>query len=304
MIIAPNRKRDGVLSLCQNDAVPSVTVEAANPMAEQLLGYDEGGLCGMDFLSLLPESLGNLVDEFLRTPEDERTCDLTGILRRTRPLALKHKDGSWISLEIRVACGETFDVHPRFEMVLHDSSVTQVLKASHQLSERLSGEGVLDKESGLPNREAFSHDLELVRFHVSSERTFASVAVMMIDNYDELLDAYSLAAVKYAVQEISRRCQQSLRGEDIVARIAPDQFGIILMDADRKAAAVALNRLRWNVAAQPIDVPHGPPIAPTVSIGFSEIEEAATEDGMFKLCENALAAAVQQGGNHIQAAVG
>ena len=102
-----------------------------------------------------------------------------------------------------------------------------------------------DGEPAILNRPDFNR--EVARMLAFEERYggMSSVLYFDFDNLDETASRYGKAVANAALREISSTLSHNVRGSDIIGRLAPDEFGVLLMRCDnigawRKAESLAL----------------------------------------------------------------
>ena len=124
-----------------------------------------------------------------------------------------------------------------------------------------------DQLTGLYNRDFFFEEMERLE---KGRRFPITVMVADLDDLRIINANLGQAAGDLLLQEASRRLQEVVRGEDVVARIGADEFAILLPDTDAPSAAHVLERLRENEAIFNRET-DGPRMA--ISLGVATIEE-------------------------------
>lgn len=294
------RKSDAVLSICQNNDNKSIKIIEVNEQALQILGYEASELIGSDIRSILPGTIRDSIEDGLEF--ELGAPDISEVLRKVRHFSLKSHSGDIIPLEMKIYMGESIGYNSVFKLILRDRTVKDSIDASRDTVANLKGYEIIDESSGLPNRDSFIKDLEMVCFYIGRDNIIASLATMKLDDYDAIKAQYGQEAADKLAHDIAIRAKLNLRVEDTVGRIGDDEIGMILIDANSDCAAIALNRMRWQIRSQPVEILGHGIITPSVSIGYREITESSREDELFSDCAIALASAVKQGGNHIQLA--
>jgi diguanylate cyclase (GGDEF)-like protein len=105
----------------------------------------------------------------------------------------------------------------------------------------------------LPNRTEFRD--RLVGAIARAQRNARQVAVMLInlDHFKAINAKHGIETGDLVLREVAQRLKDSIRQADSVARVAGDEFGLILEAIDqREQAAVVANRVLVNLKA-PID---------------------------------------------------
>ncbi|PZQ23637.1 MAG: GGDEF domain-containing protein [Sphingopyxis macrogoltabida] len=124
-----------------------------------------------------------------------------------------------------------------------------------------------DMLTGMPNRAAF--DDALARRIDLAARRGDVFALLFIDadNFKAANDGYGHAVGDAVLVAMAGRIRDSLRKEDLAARIGGDEFVVIVDSIDADAGPAALvQRIRTSVA-EPIALPGGGTYSATVSIG-------------------------------------
>jgi two-component system cell cycle response regulator len=87
-----------------------------------------------------------------------------------------------------------------------------------------------------------------------------------IDHFKRVNDERGHAAGDRVLREVAQRLHAAVRGEDLLARVGGEEFGVLLPGADITAATEVAERIRSHVRAGPIDLTEGS-VAVTVSAG-------------------------------------
>jgi diguanylate cyclase (GGDEF)-like protein/PAS domain S-box-containing protein len=157
--------------------------------------------------------------------------------------------------------------------------IVQYVSVFHDISEQKQREALIthqafhDALTGLPNRVLFGDRLSLALAH--SQRVAQPVAVMFvdIDRFKVINDTLGHLVGDRLLQEMARRLQRCVRGEDTVARMGGDEFTVILQEVDEPGVKRVAGRILEEVAA-PVHI-DGHEIQTSASIGIS----IAPDDG-------------------------
>ncbi len=97
-----------------------------------------------------------------------------------------------------------------------------------------------------------------------------AVLVCDLDHFKLINDGYGHAAGDLVLQEVTRRLTDALRSSDWVVRAGGEEFVVVLPETDLDGAAVVAEKLRAEVAAQPVTSGElSVPVA--ISIGYSAV---------------------------------
>jgi diguanylate cyclase (GGDEF)-like protein/PAS domain S-box-containing protein len=152
----------------------------------------------------------------------------------------------------------------------------------------------VDALTGCPNRRQFEERLPdaLAR----SKRTGQGVALLFldIDKFKSINDSLGHAAGDAVLREFARRLNGCVRATDLVARLAGDEFVIILEGPREPDEAELVADKILAAMAQPVELPGGPlPIS--TSIGVAVHREADNEAQLMERADAALYAAKAAG---------
>lgn len=197
-------------------------------------------------------------------------------------------DGSSVTASgSRLSC--SFDGRQAELIVMCDTGERQRLEGRVQFLVRH------DILTELPNRTDFRD--RLVGAMSRAQRNARQVAVMLInvDHFKVINTRYGSKHADLLLQELARRLKGAVRLADAVARIAGDEFALILEAIDeREQAAVVANRVLTSVGL-PFDL-GGDCIEVTVSAGVAAFpSDAADLDTLIRMADVAMYAAKESG---------
>jgi len=178
-----------------------------------------------------------------------------------RELAEREQAARSASLRGRVA-----DVERQLEL----RSRTRQLNASEAGRAHFQQLALQDGLTGLPNRRHFELQLQDLLDEGRSLGAGACLVMIDVDKFKQINDGHSHNvgdAVLQAIAELMRRC---VRDKDFPARLAGDEFVIILRDTGLQAAqalterlAAAVSQHAWSAIANGLSV--------SISLGLAEI---------------------------------
>jgi diguanylate cyclase (GGDEF)-like protein len=133
---------------------------------------------------------------------------------------------------------ETFAGHA--SILLENGRLEHSLAQVTQLKEQLRHQAYHDSLTGLPNRvnllEAVEHELE---------RGAGPTAVLYLDldRFKMVNDTWGHSAGDELLAEFAHRLENSIRPQDLAARIGGDEFAVLIRGADSEAAVVVARRM-------------------------------------------------------------
>jgi diguanylate cyclase (GGDEF)-like protein len=164
-------------------------------------------------------------------------------------------------------------------------------------------EASTDPLTGLPNRRSLVEHLE--RQLAIAERARAPLSVLMLDldRLKEINDGFGHAAGDEALRVFARTLSTTIRRSDLAARIAGDEFVIVMANTRGRDAREVAEKIRSAVAAAEVRVgPSQTPLRLGVSIGgvaYPEIRGGGAER-LLELADAALYAAKREGRNRVR----
>ncbi|MBY0407333.1 MAG: hypothetical protein K2Q01_06535, partial [Rickettsiales bacterium] len=90
------------------------------------------------------------------------------------------------------------------------------------------------------------------------------------------------------VKHIALLCQQSLRPDDVVGVVNYKRVGVLLIDTSIESARMTVNRLRWQIAANPFSLPDKTSVGLSVSIAFSRVGGRMSDISVLDHCDTVL----------------
>ena len=128
---------------------------------------------------------------------------------------------------------------------------------------------LLDELTGLRNRRALMHDLEMLIATTRRHGRSLSAVMIDIDRFKSINDLHGHQAGDAVLIEISRRVEGRLRDGDVAGRLGGDELLVLLPETDAEGAAALADSIREAVAARPVLVSGYGPIEVTISLGSS-----------------------------------
>jgi diguanylate cyclase (GGDEF)-like protein/PAS domain S-box-containing protein len=263
-----------------------------SPETEHILGLRRGTLEGPAARWL----------EVLHPHDRDRfRASLDGVLeqrrgRLVRDFRLRTPDGHyvWFALKARPVVGSDGEV---VRLVGTLTDVTEFKTAE----ERLLHDAVHDNLTGLPNRQLFLDRLEAVLAFAKGDAAIRpTVVVIDLDRFKKVNDSVGIAVGDSILLTLARRLGRLLKPQDTLARLAGDQFGLILLSEREAARIIAFAETLRKALRAPIAF-NDREIVLTASIGLAlaDSQPHRTED-VLKDAELAMYHAKRVGGDRIE----
>lgn len=176
-------------------------------------------------------------------------------------------------------------------------------KERQVLSERLRRQAETDALTGLLNRRALEQFGEELS-HPDSAGMAAGLILFDIDYFKRINDSHGHLAGDRVLQEVARRVQAMIRGDDILVRYGGEEFAFLTQASPgRDALRAKAEKLRAELQARPIVTEDGVSLTVTCSFGVAEVLPG---DGawlrLFQAADAALYAAKGGGRNRVEVA--
>jgi diguanylate cyclase (GGDEF)-like protein len=282
-----HRSNDAVVTICQNNTAKSIEITAINKPGEDLLGYSLSELNGKPLATILPPRIATMLNEYVEFESDAN--DVGQVLSKVQSFSTIGKDGKETGFRLKVVRSESTSEKVIFDLILQDKTglrKNEALRAA--IRENFKGHEVIDPETGLPDRYSLTKDVELMGYYSNKSDMRSCVAILQLDHYDELLSQYGRAVCQNIIKHIATLSKQSLRPDDLVGVVNYKRVGVLLIDTSIESARMAVNRLRWQIAANPFQLADKTSIGLSVSIAFSRIGGRVSDRNVLDNCDEAL----------------
>jgi diguanylate cyclase (GGDEF)-like protein/PAS domain S-box-containing protein len=198
----------------------SGTITYQTPSVGWVLGYPPGTLIGTDIHDLLhPEDA--------QTFRDQVTAAVRGLGPAPSPgVRMRHRTGSWRWTETVV--NDLRDDPAVSGVVL----TTRDVSDRRELEERLRTQAYYDPLTGLPNRALFMERLRVAESRARETGTPAAVLFLDLDNLKTVNDTLGHDGGDALLEVVAQRVGGCLRPGDTLARLAGDEFAVLLGGAE------------------------------------------------------------------------
>ncbi|HEX7789065.1 MAG TPA: EAL domain-containing protein [Afipia sp.] len=262
-----------------------------SPETETLLGLKRGTLEGPAAKWL--EVLHPLDQDRFRAALDSVLDQRRG--RLVQDFRLRTPDGHfmWFALKARPVVGSDGEVS-RVVGTLTDVTETK------NSEERMLHDSVHDNLTGLPNRQLFIDRLRAVStFAKTTPNLRPTVMVIDLDRFKQVNDSVGIAVGDSILLTLARRLTRILKPQDTLARLAGDQFGLILTSEHEPARITAFAETIRKTIRAPIAF-DGREIFLTASIGLALSDpQVPLTDEIIKDAELAMYHSKRIGGDRI-----
>jgi diguanylate cyclase (GGDEF)-like protein/PAS domain S-box-containing protein len=259
----------------------------ASPSFERLVGVPPDQAIGKSGLQLLARSEVARAEELLRRRvAGEDTGDAL--------VEMTHVDGSvrWVSSHSR-------------PFVRHDGSTDGFVAVLRDVSALVLAERRRDHEvghdalTGLANRGLAVARIDRVLADQVHPRRFTALLCIGVDRLTTVNQALSYASGDFVLSEVASRITQAVGDPDRVARVAGDEFAVLLADLASPAEAATLAERLCDAARGTIEV-GGHVVEPTVSIGVVIAERDSSSEELLRKASLGVRQAKEAGRNRWQ----
>lgn len=222
-------------ALCKREAELSAVIENAN---DAYISIDQAGVVSAwnrqaqeTFGWTATEAIGRRLEELIIPPGTReahragmncyRNTGDTAVLNQRMEWSAIRRDGTIFPVEVRIRALE-LDGQKIFSAFLHD------ITERHLARQEREREARHDPLTGLPNRRALFEMLPQAIARSARNGTAMALFFLDLDDFKAVNDVWGHEAGDSLLQEIGRRLSDCVRKTDAVARLAGDEFTVIL----------------------------------------------------------------------------
>lgn len=158
---------------------------------------------------------------------------------------------------------------------------------------------LLDPLTGLPNRAAWSEQVEREMLDWQENGGHLAMAILDLDHFKRINDNYGHLAGDKVLKIVADQLRKRLRGRDFIARFGGEEFVLLLPQTSPAVAAQMAEVLRATVEACPFHF-KGERVVITTSIGLGAFRSGERSDQVLKRADAALYRAKDQGRNRVE----
>ena len=280
---AEERSRAELLHLKRDHEEAERVAALANATFEAILVHRDGVLIdGNEQLATLiglplERLIGRSIFEFLHDGEHSRIRQM-----------VEMNDNSSHEIVVRRASGEEIPVEARGRDIIYRGRKARIgclvdLRERKHAEQRIRHLALHDPQTGLPNRSLFTEQLSRLAELASQGEAFALLLVD-IDRFKSINDIYGHHAGDAVIAEVARRLSVVAGDEGLVARLAGDEFAIVLPTIRSEAELDLFARSVIGVMRQPVDAMVDELLTVTVSLGGALCPDHAQEVDVLMRC--------------------
>lgn len=158
---------------------------------------------------------------------------------------------------------------------------------------------LIDPLTGLPNRAAWSEQVEREMLDWQDKGGHLAMAILDLDHFKRINDNYGHLAGDKVLKIVAEQLRKRLRARDFIARFGGEEFVVLLPQTSPAAAAQVTEVLRAAIEACPFHF-KGERVVITTSIGLSAFRSGERGDQVLKRADAALYRAKGQGRNRVE----
>lgn len=165
-----------------------------------------------------------------------------------------------------------------------------------QAEQRLQQLAHYDSVTGLPNRVLFTDRLERAMVDVDRHGGLVGLIFVDLDRFKSINDGLGHDVGDRLLARIAERMQVAVRAEDTVARLAGDEFGVLVPNLARAQDLARVADKLLEAFGAPFEI-HGQPIRSAASLGLTlyPVDERSAS-GLLRNADVAMYRAKQRGG--------
>ncbi|SDG48690.1 diguanylate cyclase [Roseospirillum parvum] len=269
-------------------------IQEFNPAACELFGYDAEEMTGTTVNRLMTGPDAATHDAHVRAAPSAAVR----LMGRQRRIIGRRRDGSEVPLEIAVSQATIGDQR------LH-VGVARDITEREAVEARLRQLADTDGLTGLLNRRAFMESLEALAGQARRYGRPLSLLTIDADHFKRINDTHGHPAGDAVLVHLAALVRAALRDCDQIGRLGGEEFAALLPETDAEGALRLADRLLETVRTTPADIPSGPSISFTVSLGVATLggPEESTES-LLQRADQALYGAKAGGRDRAVAAPG
>jgi diguanylate cyclase (GGDEF)-like protein/PAS domain S-box-containing protein len=262
------------------DAEGAITSWSSN--AERLLGWSAPEVMGKKMSdTVIPEDHRRAYEENINTWSAGTRSAIVG--HRVETAAL-HRDGHEQSVEMMMWARR----NGGFNAFIHE--IDGAAPEQPDVPDRRAATVLIDPLTSLGNRQLLEKDLAIYEGQVARYGLRSCVALIDIDNFKRFNERYGREKGDEVIVAIAEQLTSHSRSGDAIYRVGGDEFICLLPDQTLETGAVAVARIRRNIAELAIPDEDSPTGFLTVSAGLAllDVEHLKASAELLKDAESSL----------------
>jgi GGDEF domain-containing protein len=244
------RKDDITIIIRQDNDKRAVFIDGVENAIEDVIGYTAQELKNMDLTDIvLPEIAAHIINY---VDYEDGGRDVASVLNKVHQFGFVTKLGQEMIIDMKVTPALSEDSDMKFNIFLRGQS--ELSKGSGRVLKHLRDTQKQDVETGLADRESFFKSSEFINFCIEKDRLKATVALVEIDQMEKFAEKYDNGKVKDLVREVGVLFKRNFREDDVIAMVDDGLLAVILLESTSEVAQIPLNRLRWQLSNQALEV--------------------------------------------------
>ncbi len=204
-------------------------------------------------------------------------------------------DHYWFRMKARPVVGPDGDV-VRLVGTLSDITESKIAE------ERLLHDAVHDNLTGLPNRELFYDRVGAALTLAQTDNNLRPAILSIdIDQFKQINEESGLSSANSILLTVARRLSRVLKPQDTLARLAADQFAVLIVSEIETSEISALANLVRRVVSTPVMFSDKEiPLTASIGLALYDPQLHATREDMLKDAEIAMRHGKRMGGDRIE----
>jgi diguanylate cyclase (GGDEF)-like protein len=166
--------------------------------------------------------------------------------------------------------------------------------------EEVAGAARTDALTGLRHHGSFMVDLGREASAAKAHHRPLGLAMIDLDAFKQVNDRHGHLAGDELLAGLAFRMRGVVRGGEGIYRYGGDEFAVLILGADRGAAALVGKRLHAAISGEPFAVNHAGSVPVTCSVGVASLpEDASDATGLVEAADRAMFQAKESGKDRV-----
>jgi diguanylate cyclase (GGDEF)-like protein/PAS domain S-box-containing protein len=247
------------------------TVRGANRALTRCLHVSLESVRGQPLTDLVaPDEVERVTRELALAATESQTTQLEARLRRI--------DGSEVPVALSVV--NLLDDRAVQGLLVTAADITSLVLARRELHRRATTDDLTE----LANRGSLHAHLERVLSTGDPDHT---VLFADVDELKDVNDRFGHRAGDTVLRAVAKRLLAATRANDLVARLAGDEFVVVVATADPPTVATLVDRIQ-SVMSEPVALIDGRRVPVSISVGVADVTPNLTADELLAAADAAM----------------